>query len=44
MTDGWIELVRGLESIRAMDRHELISSEHVAIDELIRTVDRAFLK
>lgn len=44
MTDGWAELARGLESIRAMDRHELISSEHTAIDELIRTVDRAIAK
>jgi hypothetical protein len=44
MTDGWTELARGLESIRAMDRHELISSEHMAIDELIRTVDRAIPK
>jgi|tagenome__1003787_1003787.scaffolds.fasta_scaffold19648865_2 hypothetical protein len=39
-TDGWAELARGLESIRAMDRHELISSECRAIDELIRTVNR----
>ena len=44
MTDGWAELARGLESIRAMDRHELISSEHIAIDELLRTVDRAIPK
>ncbi|MBU6462249.1 MAG: hypothetical protein KGK01_12800 [Bradyrhizobium sp.] len=44
MTDGWAELARGLESIRAMDRHELISSEYMAIDELIRKVDRTILK
>ncbi|MDE2604021.1 MAG: hypothetical protein KGL62_16885 [Bradyrhizobium sp.] len=41
MTDGWAELAKGLESIRAMDRHELVSSEHRAIDELLRAVDRA---
>lgn len=40
MTDGWGELLKALQDVRAFARDELTDAERDAVEECIRTVDR----
>jgi hypothetical protein len=39
-TDGWGDLLRALQDVRAFARDELTDAERVAVDECIRAVER----
>ena len=40
LTDGWGDLLRALQDVRAFARDELTEAERVSIDECIRAVER----
>jgi hypothetical protein len=40
LTDGWGDLLRALQDVRAFARDELTGAEHAAVDECIRAVER----
>lgn len=39
-TDGWGELLKALQNVRAFERGELTEHERVVLDDCIRAVDR----